>query len=106
MNERQKNAEHRKDRRGGQQNSAWPHQPAEIHSEWAYEHQADVEGRTDPCALVVAEPQVALQVGHAERDHPARESDDPRARNDTEDSEQWTLGKRTRHSSGNSTCEL
>src|ERR1700691_829509 len=106
MNERQKNTEHRKDRRGRQQNSPRPHEPAEEDSEWADEHQPDVEGRTDPCALVVTEPQVALQVGKAERDHSARESDNPRAGNDTEDSKQWTLGKGARHGSGNSACEL
>lgn len=106
MNERQKAIDNGVSGAGDKEHPPRTQKAPEIDGERADEHQGDVEGAADPCTFVVADAESSLQVWSAERDKAAREGNDTRAHDDSDDAEDRAAGKVRRHGARQSAGDL
>src|SRR5262252_6033003 len=91
VNQGKERRDYCKYRRRKEQNLPRPYQSAQIYGKRADEHQSDVEGAADPGAVVVTNPDIALEIGQTKRQHAAGERDNSCAHDYAENPEQRTL---------------
>ena len=70
--------------RCNQEHAARAEQGPDIHGERPDKHQCNVVGAADPSTIVKTDPQASFQVGGTERQHAARQCDNARTQDDTQ----------------------
>src|SRR5271165_744000 len=71
-----------------QQDAAWPQQTSDVDDERPDKHQGRIVGAVQPCALVVTNADMTLQISKPQRKHAAGKRDQPGADEDAEYSQQ------------------
>ena len=88
MDKREKDASKSEDASGKEQNAPWSQQPTQIDSERPDEHERRVIRTVKPSAVVETYAYMTLQIGKAETEHSAGQSNESRSYDDSQDSKQ------------------